>query len=204
MENFKREKKKTETAQAELSNLNVELRSDNKSLQEELERTKRDLENLRKKQSRAETRERELNGRVERRNSTIQQLRRELKEAQSVQPREEGEITSAAILESGKKKKAEWSDCGKDQSRGENPRDPRRKGRLEEFSLQTNESFFQSELPWEKSEENCFDQRQSRRETYSESTPFYHQKQYFNYQFHHYQSLYSGNINMQYNQNSTV
>ena len=131
LEDFKREKKKTETAQTELSNLNVELRSDNKSLQEELERTKRDLENLRKKQSRAETRERELNGRVERRNSTIQQLRRELKEAQSVQPRDEGEITSAAILESGKKRKAEWSDGGKDQSRGENPRDPRRKGRLE-------------------------------------------------------------------------
>ena len=101
-----------------------------------------------------------MNGRVERRNSTIQQLRRELKEAQSVQPREEGEITSVEILESGKKRKAECSDGGKDQSRGENPRDPRRKG-----SLQTNESFFQSELPWEKSEENCFDQRQSRRET---------------------------------------
>ena len=129
-----------------------------------------------------ETREIELNGRVERRNSTIQQLRRELKEAQYVQPREEGEITSVEILESGKKKKAEWSDGGKNQRQGDSPRDPRRKGRLEEFSLQTNESFFQSELPWEKSEENCFDQRQ----------------------FHHYQSLYSGNINMQYNQNSTV
>ena len=34
----------------------------------------------------------------------------------------------------------------KDQSLEENPRDPRRKGRLE-----TNESFFQSDLPWEKS-----------------------------------------------------
>ena len=40
-----------------------------------------------------ESREIELNGRVERRNSTIQQLRRELKEAQSVQPREEKEIS---------------------------------------------------------------------------------------------------------------
>ena len=47
LEDFKREKKKTEAAQTELSNLNVELQSDNKSLQEELERTKRDLENLR-------------------------------------------------------------------------------------------------------------------------------------------------------------
>ena len=113
MEDFKREKKKTETAQTELSNLNVELQSDNKSLQEELERTKRDLENLRKKQSRAETRERELNGRVERRNSTIQQLRRELKEAQSVQPREEDGITLVATLESGeKKRKEECSDGG--------------------------------------------------------------------------------------------
>ena len=35
-----------------------------------------------------ETRERELNERVERKNSTIQQLRRELKKAQFVQPRE--------------------------------------------------------------------------------------------------------------------
>ena len=40
LEDFKREKKKTEAAQAELSNQNVELQSDNKSLQEELERTK--------------------------------------------------------------------------------------------------------------------------------------------------------------------
>ena len=40
LEDFKREKKKTEAAQSELSNQNVELQSDNKSLQEELERTK--------------------------------------------------------------------------------------------------------------------------------------------------------------------
>ena len=142
MEDFKREKKKTEAAQTELSNLNVELRSENKSLQGELERTKQDLENLRNRQSRAETRERELNGRVERRNSTIQQLRRELKEAQSVQPREEGEITSVATLESGKKRKTEYSDGGKDKRQGDSPRDPRRKGRLEEFSLQTNYQFY--------------------------------------------------------------
>ena len=63
---------------------------------------------------------------------------------------------SVVTFESGEKRKEECSDGGKDQSQ-ENPRDPRRKGRLET-----------------------------------------------NYQFYHYQSLYSGNINMQYNQNSTV
>ena len=38
---------------------------------------------------------------------------------------------SVATLESGEKRNEECSDGGKDQSRGENPRDPRRKGRLE-------------------------------------------------------------------------
>ena len=69
-----------------------------------------------------ETREIELNGRVERRNSTIQQLKRELKEAKSVQSREEGEITSVEILESGKKRKAECSDGGKRPELGKSTR----------------------------------------------------------------------------------
>ena len=200
-----------ETDQAELSNPNAKLLSENKSLQEELERTKQELESVRTNQKKAQSRERELNQRLQRRDSTIDQLKKELKDTK---PRKEEEVNSVAIIESGKKRKAEISE----KRPVENTRDPRQKPaskarKLEEFSLQTNESFFQSGIPinpWQESPKNCFDQRrqapprQSRGQSYDNSnTHFYQQSQYYQFYYQNYSLYRSGNIHSQYNPNNT-
>ena len=208
-------------------NLKTKLLAENKSLQEELKRTRENLKETRAKQKKAGKRERDWSRKVKQRDATISQLRQELKNIQTSQHPRDEENMSEVISKSEKKRKIESANDEKDEKREnqrvENPRDPRRQKakarRLEDFRLNTNESFFQSGLPWvagppgpsgNQPQGHCFDQRpsiiqQTSRQSFS-SFPFNQNPgshYYQSYQFYRNQALVTGNMRLHYNLNNT-